>query len=397
MSAAKTKQLTDAITLKFLTGAVFDKGNEQAIFTAAKPQAKAVAELLAAHIESARQSLSMAIYDFRLANPEGGIVIDALNVRAEAGVNVRLAYFQQPPKRSAAAFAALGSDPAPGTDQDFLKQLHPKVKQKAVTEEDIKNIAASVKKKPIAGGGHLMHSKYVICDAPSPAASVWTGSANFTTDAWTVQDNNIVVVQSQQLSSLYATDFEELWDAGRITGTGKDDLGTASVNGIEVDAAFAPGEGASIDTAIAGHISAARERIAIASMVISSGAILGALVDALDRGVELTGIYDGPEMTDVEKDWAKGTKGGTGQGKASQWETVKQRLVAKRSQPYTDTGLHNFMHNKCVAIDGQLVVTGSFNFSQNATRNAENVLTFHDEGIAGQFAQYIQSLVAKYR
>ncbi len=383
-----------AIQVKLLTGAVFGGSDPSRVIQATKPQAQEVAELLAAHIESARQTLSIAIYDFRLAEPEADIVIRALNARAQAGVLVRIAYFQQPARRPHSQFETRGGDPAPGTDTSFYARLHRRVRTKAVTEADIQSIAASVHKKPILGGGHLMHSKYAICDATSPSAAVWTGSANFTTDAWTIQDNNIVIVKSQELASFYATDFAELWDAGRVAGTGLHDLGSATVDGTRIDVAFAPAEGATIDSTIAGYISAARERIVIASMVISSGAILGALVDALERGVALSGVYDGPEMHDVQSEW---TRSAAGAGKAAQWQTVQRKLVAKRSEPYTDQGPHNFMHDKCVAVDGGIVVTGSFNFSQNATRNAENILTLHSEDVATQYERYIESLISRYR
>jgi phosphatidylserine/phosphatidylglycerophosphate/cardiolipin synthase-like enzyme len=33
------------------------------------------------------------------------------------------------------------------------------------------------------------------------------------------------------------------------------------------------------------------------------------------------------------------------------------------------------MHNKVLVVDQQVVVTGNYNFSQNATHNAENIIT----------------------
>jgi phosphatidylserine/phosphatidylglycerophosphate/cardiolipin synthase-like enzyme len=41
------------------------------------------------------------------------------------------------------------------------------------------------------------------------------------------------------------------------------------------------------------------------------------------------------------------------------------------------------MHHKVIIIDGRIVVTGSYNFSNNAkTRNDENTLIIHDPEIA---------------
>ncbi len=58
-------------------------------------------------------------------------------------------------------------------------------------------------------------------------------------------------------------------------------------------------------------MSTANSEVALASMVISSGAVLGALVEAIERGVKVWGIYDGPKMNNVIKDFGK-SKYGTG-------------------------------------------------------------------------------------
>jgi len=46
------------------------------------------------------------------------------------------------------------------------------------------------------------------------------------------------------------------------------------------------------------------------------------------------------------------------------------------------------MHHKFFVVDGQIVVTGSFNFSNAAEEaNNENVLIIHNPDIAAQYAQ----------
>ena len=53
------------------------------------------------------------------------------------------------------------------------------------------------------------------------------------------------------------------------------------------------------------------------------------------------------------------------------------------------------MHNKLVVAD-QIVVTGSFNLSNHAMGNAENVLLVWDAAIAELYAKFIQRLMASY-
>jgi len=347
-----------------------------------KGQAKKIAQLFSDFVGQARQSLHIAIYDFRLEEPEAQMVIDALNKAAESGIDVRIAYFQPSKKHvSTSEFSLLGSDPAPGPNEAFFGRFHKDIPFKAIT--GIEDLPSDVSSLPIEGGGHLMHSKYIIRDGLAPSAAVLTGSANFTTDAWTIQDNNIVTLESQDIAGNYETDFAELWEAGRIAGTGKNDHGETKIDDVDVDVDFAPGDGAAMDLNIASQISTAKNEIMLASMVISSGAVLGALVDSIERGVKVSGVYDGPEMHQVMTDWEKSTRG-TGQAKLAQWNAVKNNLVEKHSTPYSENGPHDFMHNKVLVVDRQVVVTGSYNFSQNATHNAENIITLYDGAIACQ-------------
>jgi phosphatidylserine/phosphatidylglycerophosphate/cardiolipin synthase-like enzyme len=53
------------------------------------------------------------------------------------------------------------------------------------------------------------------------------------------------------------------------------------------------------------------------------------------------------------------------------------------------------MHNKLVVAD-QVVVTGSFNLSNHAMGNAENVLLIRDAAISDSYATYIHGLMASY-
>jgi phosphatidylserine/phosphatidylglycerophosphate/cardiolipin synthase-like enzyme len=73
-------------------------------------------------------------------------------------------------------------------------------------------------------------------------------------------------------------------------------------------------------------------------------------------------------------------------------------MVAKRSLPFLQSHpnfAHNFMHDKVVVAD-DTVVFGSFNFSKNATRNAENVIVIENKELADAYAAYIDGLLQRY-
>jgi len=340
-----------------------------------RQQPQDVAALLVDFLVAARSSLDLAIYDFRLSPPAADLIIEALRGRARAGVAVRIAYDGGKP---GVAPSPTRGDPAPPGTADFMARL-----------------GAAVQARPITGGDQhqpkLMHHKYVVRDTGTPAAAVWTGSANWTDDSWSLQENNIVRISSPELCFFYRNDFDELWERGDIATTGRHDSGSVQANGTRIEVAFAPGEGEAIDHAIARLIQNARRRLMLCSMLLTSGAILRALAEARERLAEYGGVYDQTQMEGVLLQWRSGPSG----WKEPVFEKVVQGLAGKRSTPYTPGGRHDFMHNKVLVAD-DAVVTGSYNFSHSATQNAENCLVLHNPELADRYEAYVAGLQRRY-
>jgi phosphatidylserine/phosphatidylglycerophosphate/cardiolipin synthase-like enzyme len=336
----------------------------------------AIAQLLVEFVTAARSTLHLAIYDFRLSDAVAAPVVQALKQRAAAGVEVRIAYDHGKPT---AKFPGSGSDPAPPGTADFVQRLGDRIQSKAITGGD--------PQMP-----KLMHHKYIVRDGRTPSGAVWTGSTNFTEDSWSLQENNILRIASPELCTYYETDFNELWQRGDISTTGTNDTGTVRVGNVAVQVAFAPGEGRTIDHDVAHRISSARRRLKIGSMLLTSGPILGALSDVLQRGVgEYGGIYDRTQMEGVFEQW----KGTPAAWKLGVFERVAAGLSGKPSTPYTPGGRHDFMHNKVVVAD-DVVITGSYNLSRSATENAENILVLQDRDLADRYSAYIDQLAQRY-
>jgi phosphatidylserine/phosphatidylglycerophosphate/cardiolipin synthase-like enzyme len=335
-----------------------------------------VAQLLAEFIGSAEACLHLAIYDFRLHQPRlAQPVLEALRSRAAAGVEVRIAF-----DAGHADPDTVGADPAPEGTEAFLKHTF--------------GPGSGVQLKAIHGL-KLMHNKYVIRDGPTKNAALWTGSANLTDDSLTLQESNVVRISgSPELCNYYETDFNELWTTGQIESTGVGDAGTIYIDGTRVDVAFAPGNGVQIDAAIASRISAARKRIRLCSMILTSHTILGALADALHQpGLDFQGVYDRTQMADVRRQWQEA---GHHEAMLRLFDSIAGRMAGKDSQPYQPSNPHDFMHNKIVVCD-DVVVTGSFNFSRSATFNSENILFIHSAALADQYCAYIEGLVQEFR
>jgi len=343
-------------------------------------QPAVVAAALGEFVDRATASVHMAIYDFRLGPALAEPVVTALVAAAARGVDVRIAFDRgKPVAQTTLAFAGVGGDPAPQGTGDWLHEHFD---------------GTPVALGPVDPGGQIMHHKYVIRDGARSTASVWTGSANFTDDAWTHQENNIITIAAPTVAAGFERDFDQLWTTRVLPGTGLGDSGQAAVGHGSVGWMFAPGEGQAIDQHLAALVTGARSRVRVASMVLTSHAILRALADAVGRGVAVSGVYDAGQMDPIVAQWRASAHGGA---TADLFETVAAHLSRKHSAPYTPTSLHNFLHDKVLVLDDTTVATGSFNLSANATRNAENSLVITDHAVAHHYATAIDTLTTTYK
>ena len=202
-------------------------------------------DALIAFIDGAKVTLDAAIYDAHFRDNAVGLTIVAALDAAEArGVHVRAVYNQMPGSPT----TVVGGDPQSGPS--ILQQL-----------------AAAVPSQAIPGEPDLMHHKYRVRDG----SAVWTGSTNWTSDAWTRMENMVITVTSNDLAMAYTQDFEQLWTKKHVdrTGTFDDQAETITYKGapMSLRAMFSPGRGRAISSTIAKHIAAADTRIRIASPV----------------------------------------------------------------------------------------------------------------------------------
>jgi phosphatidylserine/phosphatidylglycerophosphate/cardiolipin synthase-like enzyme len=328
---------------------------------------------LIAFIRAATQTLDFALYDMRLSAPLRAQLVAALRERAEAGVQVRFCYDgDKPPEPNVAA----GQDPAPAGTSAFVQSLGYPARRIA--------------------GMKLMHSKFIVRDR----SAVWTGSTNFTDDAFTLMENNILEIDSPALAASYTQDFEQLWEKENFENTGK--IHTAPVpltfSGAPATARvlFSPGCGLEIDTEIAHRVRNAQHRVRICSLLINSGTLIGELLNLLHAGrITVDGIYDRTQMSDVYVQW-QSVPSNRWKIPALQEIIARAGLIGKNSTPYSPTGRHDFMHNKVLVID-DTVITGSYNFSRSAQFNAENILFLESPALAETYSNYIDHLIAKYR
>ncbi|MEO6457390.1 MAG: phospholipase D-like domain-containing protein [Chloroflexia bacterium] len=338
--------------------------------------AESVARRLADFISTARRTIDMCIYSFKLGPEVREIVAGALQERERAGVKIRIAYD-----------AALNPQPPIPEVDNFTKWTTP---------DFVKSLGFP--SKGISGERALMHNKYIVIDVGTPQARVWTGSANFNDDSWNLQDNNILILASERLADIYTYDFNDLWKDGRVES---DCINDSSEETLEykgepahVVVNFSPCEGEWIDESLTRQIERTTERVTLAFAVLTSGNMLEALYGRMERGIPFDGVYDASQMEGVKYQWELVPD--------NHWkigafiEIVEYgKLVGKKSIPWTPVSTHDFMHNKVMVLD-DVVVTGSYNFSRHAQQNAENSLIINSASLARTYRDYIDMLKAKY-
>jgi len=338
-------------------------GVEARTLTDGGQPAEQTAHALAEFVSAAKQTLEIAVYDFQLPPELDAIVCGALVAAQERGVAVRLAYNLDHAKVV---------PPPPRTDPDALE-------------------AQPFPTAAIPGVPDLMHHKYVVRDA----ASVWTGSTNWTADSWTREENVIVTADSPELAARYRADFEQLWTTRDVGRTGKVDTAPLRIGDTPARAWFCPGRGEKLAHRIAKAIGSARRRVRIASPVISSGPVLGTLAQvASDGKVDLAGVVDATQVREVLQQWRENGNVDW-KGPLLRATLTRAPFSGKRSTPYAPGSVHDYMHAKVTVAD-DVVFVGSFNLSHSGEENAENVLELTDAGLADRLAAFVDAVRGRY-
>jgi phosphatidylserine/phosphatidylglycerophosphate/cardiolipin synthase-like enzyme len=323
-----------------------------------------MAKRVAGFLNEARESLDLALYDVRLPGEPGDLVSGALRDASTRGVRVRVAYNADHDERL--------FPPPPRTEPELIERL-------------------PFDTRGVPGIPDLMHHKYVVRDRDS----VWTGSTNWTTDSWTIQENVVLTARSPELAAEFTQNFEELWRTGDVSDSGHREPRRLELAGSDVRAWFTPGHGEELSHRIAGAIGRARRRIRIASPVITAGPVLGTLAEvAAEARVDLRGVVDRTQMEGVVYQWRTNGR--------SAWKIPILASVlshadfrGKVSVPWTPESVHDFMHAKVTVCDDTLFA-GSFNLSRSGEQNAENVVELHDPELAELVAGFVDEVRGRY-
>lgn len=216
---------------------------------------------------------------------------------------------------------------------------------------------------PIVDDGRsgLMHNKFMIMDG----RTVWTGSWNYTINGAYRNNNNALVLDSAPAARAYQTEFDEMFERAEF-GTSSTDDGVVKFIGPGGEVSLIFGSEADEVNALSAEIAQAQRSIHFMTFVFSLEELAEAmLLQAAREELALRGIFERRNST-----------AGWSQLPALHCAGAGMR---QDGNPYT-------LHHKVIIIDQDTVITGSFNFSNNAAKsNDENILIIRDATIAGLY------------
>jgi phosphatidylserine/phosphatidylglycerophosphate/cardiolipin synthase-like enzyme len=209
-----------------------------------------------------------------------------------------------------------------------------------------------------------MHDKFTIIDHHQ----VWTGSMNYTVRETYHNNNNLIAVDSTRLAQNYLAEFDEMFvddqfGANSPAGT---PFQVTEVDGRRIETYFSPDDGTA--ARLLELLAQAEESISFLAFSFTSDDLAQAMIDLSRAGVAVAGVFEESQ-------------------EASNQGTEYGRMRSAGLDVRLDGNPAN-MHHKVIIIDGEIVVTGSYNFSASAEeRNDENTLIIHDPQLAAAFLE----------
>lgn len=215
---------------------------------------------------------------------------------------------------------------------------------------------------PVVDDGRtaLMHNKFVIIDS----TVVWTGSTNFTINGVYRNNNNLLMLRSRRAVQSYQAEFNEMFEQ-RSFGPRSPQGNAASFNqdGTPIQIYFAAED--QVVESIITQLVLAESHIRFMAFSFTLDEMADVLLAQAQAGISVEGIF----------------------------ETVGSETVHSELTPLFCAGLAVrqdgnpfILHHKVFIIDDDTVVTGSFNFSANATRsNDENLVIIENAALVAQY------------
>jgi phosphatidylserine/phosphatidylglycerophosphate/cardiolipin synthase-like enzyme len=291
-----------------------------------------IAHKVVEHVDATEQTLDVCAFEL-----DNRIITDALVRAVRRGVRVRLV-----------------------TESNYIEESGVKALQ-----------AVGVPVVDDRRDGALMHNKFMVFDRKA----VWTGSMNFTENCAYRNNNNGIYIEDSRLAENYSTKFAWMFEQRKFgAAPSRTDhiphpLITLS-DGTQVENYF------STHDRPAGHVietlKLARKSIHFLAFSFTHDGIGQAMLSKSSAGVEVLGVFEKTQTAAGHSEYSKFHDAGL--------------------SVFLDANPRN-MHHKVIVIDGEIVIAGSFNFSDSADRsNDENLLIIYNRSVAAKFEEEFQRI-----
>lgn len=257
-------------------------------------------------------------------------------------------------------------------------------KKRQVVEDlgiDVRDLGKSVK----------VHHKFAVIDAGGDLDRVITGSANWSLSSYRNYNENILFfTQEPEATSRYQYEFNRLWAASKEFGA---NLGHSDVevpnyqeqNDIEIyfnspktidktsqETSYITGE-------IVRLIDSAQDHIEIATTRIRLTPVMTAMLRAAQRGVKIQALISQDDFMDL--------------GRRAKYLLNNKNIELRIKFYNLNVGAYITyqMHNKFMIVDGQTILTGSFNWSDSSeNKHIENVIELSGKAAQSVLPNYAQ-------
>jgi phosphatidylserine/phosphatidylglycerophosphate/cardiolipin synthase-like enzyme len=222
-------------------------------------------------------------------------------------------------------------------------------------------------------GSGFMHNKFAVIDREI----VFTGSYNITENGSGRNNNNAILIHSRDLAGIFLTEFDEMFQH-KIFGNRQEPGAFASFKksgkiitpDISMEALFSPED--NIENRILDEIGKAEKSILFMAFSFTSREISEVMIRKFREGIDIRGLFE-----------KKGAY-------TKYSEFIKMKLEGLPVK--VDKNRYN-MHHKVIIIDNYRVITGSYNFSKNASmRNDENILIIDNADAAELYTEEFNRL-----
>lgn len=208
----------------------------------------------------------------------------------------------------------------------------------------------------------LMHDKFMIMDG----LTVWLGSMNYQPNDLFRNNNNVLMLRSRQAAEVYTAEFEEMFTQKKFGVTSPiSNTGNFTQSGTNIQVYFAAEN--PVMARIIDEVNLAKTQVRFLAFSFTDFDLAKAMLDRAAAGVGVSGVFE--------------TTG-------SLTQASELRTLYCAGLPVFQDGNPGVLHNKVVIIDGETVISGSFNFSSNATNsNDENLIIIKNKDIAQLYLQ----------